>query len=246
MTGLELTTAAARTWAAALGCAPGLLGEPGAHLVPGGAQLRRFPGVYLASLGPAVLVYCPDRLRGHAAAVLAATPPGEMFTARTCASLAGPAGAAKPQVHGPSWHGFTDAAHFRPAVPAAGRRLDRADPLLAGLRADCGDDEWAESGFTDPAGVVYGIEQDGRLAAGGNLTPFGGHPADVGLLTHPAARGQGLARRIAVRMITDGLPAAGLVRYRALTSNTPSLDIARALGFAGYGQNFMARLPGSA
>lgn len=250
MAGPELTVAAARAWAAALGCGPRLLGEPGAHLVPGGPGLAGFRGVYLASVGPAVLVYCPAGLRRRAAALLAATPPGEVFTARTCARLAGlagqpgPAGQAGPRVHGPSWHGFTDAAHFRPAVPAAGRRLDRADPLLAGLRASCGDGDWAEGGFADPDGIVYGIEQQGVLAAAGNLTPFGGHPADVGLLTHPAARGRGLASRMAVRMITDALPAAGLVRYRALASNAPSLAIARSLGFAGCGQNLTARLPG--
>jgi hypothetical protein len=49
---------------------------------------------------------------------------------------------------------------------------------------------------------------------------------------------------MAVRMITDALPGAGLIRYRALASNTPSLAIARSLGFAGCGQNLMARLPG--
>lgn len=246
----ELTVAAARAWAAALGCDRRLLGEPGAHLVPGGPRLAGFRGVYLASVGPAVLVYCPARLRRRAAALLAAMAPGEVFTAGTCALLAGLAGdagqadQASQQVHGPSWHGFTDAVHFTAALPAAGRRLDRADPLLAGLRASCADGDWAEGGFADPDGIVYGIEQEGRLAAAGNLTPFGGHPADVGLLTHPAARGQGLATRVAVRMISDALPAAGLVRYRALASNAPSLAIARSLGFAGCGQNLMARLPG--
>jgi GNAT superfamily N-acetyltransferase len=240
---LDLATAAGQAWADALGCAPGQLGEAGVHLVPGGARLAGFRGVYLASIGPAVLVYCPDELRGQAGTVLAATPPGELFTVRTCARLAALAGVTGPRVHGPSWHGFTDAAHFRPAVPAAGRRLDRADPLLAGLRAACGDGEWAEGGFAHPDGVVYGIEERGGLVAAGNLTPFRGHPADAGLLTHPEARGRGLATRIAVRMITDALPAAGLVRYRALASNAPSLAIARSLGFAGCGQNLMARLP---
>jgi len=53
------------------------------------------------------------------------------------------------------------------------------------------------------------------------------------LLTHPAARGRALAKRIAVRMIADGLPAAGLIRYRALASSALSLAIARSLGLRG-------------
>jgi GNAT superfamily N-acetyltransferase len=235
----ELQAAAAAAWAEALGCDLRLLGEPGAHMVPGGAWLRGRNAVYMAGVRAAVLVYCPGRLRPRAAAVLASTPPGHLFTPGACARIAG---VGEAQILGPSWHGFTDAGHFTPAVPGAGRRLDHGDPLLAGLREACGEAEWAEGGFADPDGVLYGIEEDG-LAAAGNLTLFRGYPADVGLLTHPAARGRGLATKIAVQMIRDALPAAGIIRYRALATNSPSLAIARSLGFAGYGQNLIARLP---
>jgi L-amino acid N-acyltransferase YncA len=91
--------------------------------------------------------------------------------------------------------------------------------------------------------VIYGIEQDGCLAAAGNLTLFRGYPADVSLLTRPAARGRGLAKQLAVQMIADALPATGIIRYRALVTNSPSLAIARSLGFVGCGQNLIARLP---
>ena len=236
----ELEAAAAAAWADGLGCDPRLLGEPGAHLVPGGPGLRDLHGVYMAGVGAAVLVFCPAWLRSRAAAVLEAASPGEMFTAGTCAAIAGIDAAG---VLGPSWHGFTDSAHFTPAGPAAGRRLDHGDPLLAELREACGEADWAEGGFAHPDGVIYGIDQDGRLAAAGNLTSFRGHPADVGLLTRPAARGRGLARQIAGQMNGDALPTAGLIRYRALVTNSPSLAIAQSLGFTGYGRNLLARLP---
>jgi hypothetical protein len=209
-----------------LGCDLRLLGEPGAHMVPGGARLRGVNAVYMAGVRAAVLVYCPGRLRPRAVAVPASTPPGHLFTASACAKIAG---AGEAQILGPSWHGFTDAGHFRPAVAGAGRRLDRGDRLLAGLREACGEAEWAEGGFADPDGVMYGIKEDGRLATAGNLTLFRGYPADVGLLTRPAVRGRGLTRQIAVQMIGDALPAAGIIRYRALATNSPSLAIARSL-----------------
>jgi GNAT superfamily N-acetyltransferase len=239
MTGRDLEAAAARAWAEALGCELQLLAEPGGHMVPGGVGLRGRDAVYMASVCAAVLVYCPDRLRPRAATVLASTPPGDLFAASTCASIVG---VGDVHVFGPSWHGFTDAGHFTPAVSGAGRRLDHGDRLLAGLRDACGQAEWGEGGFADPDAVTYGIEEEGRLAAAGNLTPFRGYPADVGLLTHPAARGRGLAKQIAVQMIEDALPAAGIIRYRALVTNFPSLAIARSLGFAEYGQNLIARL----
>jgi hypothetical protein len=65
-----------------------------------------------------------------------------------------------------------DARHFTPAAHGAGRRLDRGNPLLAGLREACG-------------------------------------------------------------QIHDALPAVRIIRYRALIINSPSLAIARSLGFAG-------------
>jgi hypothetical protein len=46
-----------------------------------------------------------------------------------------------------------------------------------------------------------------------------------------------------VRDPQDALPTAGIIRYRALVTNSPSLAIARSLGFAGCGQNLIARLP---
>ena len=192
----ELDAAATTAWAEALGCDLRLLGEPGGHLVPGGARLRELNGVYMAGLRSSVLVYCPGWLQSRAAAVLTSTPPGQLFTVGTCARIAG---VETGRVFGPSWHGFTDAAHFAPAVRGAGRRLERSDPLLARLRQACGEAEWAEGGFADPDGVIYGIEEGGCLAAAGNLTPFRGYPADVGLLTRPAARGRGLATQLAVR-----------------------------------------------
>ena len=236
----ELEAAAAEVWAETLGCDLRLLGEPGGHLVPGGARLQDLNGVYMAAVGACVLVYCPGRLRARAAAVLASTSPPLLFSAGTCARIAA---VDRTQVFGPSWHGFTDAAHFTPAVTGAGRLLDRRDRLLAGLREACGQADWAEGGFDDPDGVIYGIEEDGCLAAAGNLTPFRGYPADIGLLTHPAARGRGFAKQIAVQMIADALRAAGIIRYRALVTNAPSLAIAQSLGFAGYGKNLIARLP---
>jgi len=66
---------------------------------------------------------------------------------------------------------------------------------------------------------------------------------DTHVLSHPDARGRGFARRIASQMISDALPAAGIIRYRALTTDSPSLAIARTLGFAGCGHNLIARLP---
>ena len=54
---------------------------------------------------------------------------------------------------------------------------------------------------------MYGIEEDGRLAAAGSLYRLRGDPPDAGPLTHPAARGAA-AREIVVPTYGDALGAA--------------------------------------
>ena len=78
--------------------------------------------------------------------------------------------------------------------------------------------------------------------AAGNMTEFRSMPADVGVITHPGFRGRGLARRLVSYMTAEQLPAVGVVRYRALQTNLPSLAIASSLGFVGRGENLAIRL----
>ena len=232
-------------WAEALGCDVGLLRRPGVHLVPGGTRLQGLERVYLARIGDATLVSCPPSVRARAESVLAGLSPAAAFRADTCARLAR---TVPSQVHGPSWHGFVDPAHVLTPVEGRGRRLPTDHPLLTELRHACGDDDWAEGGFyfgddlEEEAVLVYGIEEQGRLVAAGNLTPFRARPADVGLVTRPEARGRGLATSLTVRMVTDVLPHVGVVRYRALLTNAPSLRIAASLGFQEHGRSYVAHV----
>lgn len=89
---------------------------------------------------------------------------------------------------------------------------------------------------------MYVIENNGEVVAAGNMTPFRGQLADVGLISHPDHRGRGWAKRLASRMIADALPNAGVVRYRTLITNTRSVAVARSLGFVVRGENLVARL----
>jgi GNAT superfamily N-acetyltransferase len=200
--------------------------------------------VLAARVDAGTLVYCPDRLRNRARRVLAEADPQTSFSAALCARIAG---ANESEVRGPAWHGFVDGACFVPRSDAAGDRRAPGDPLLDTLRTACGDDAWAEGGFLHESlavdGVLYGIEEDGRLVAAGNMTPYRDLPADVGLVTRPDARSRGMAKRLAAKMVSDALPRVDVVRYRALLTNTASLRVAESLGFRGRGQNYAVRLP---
>jgi len=225
------------SWAEMLGCDVGLLRSPGSHVVRGGPGFAGYNAVYVARVGGAVLAYCPERLRAVAREVLGREA-DKAFTSRTLERIAGER---LKVILGPSSHSFMDRHHFTPA-PLEGQRVPAEDDRLAALRKDCGEEEWAEAGFIFDRGVVYTLERNGIVVAAGNLTPFRAQFADVGLITHPDHRGRGIAKQLASRMIADALPAAGVVRYRALSANAPSIAVARSLGFVARGENLVARL----
>jgi len=217
-------------WGEFLGCGVELLHRPGAHVVSGGDGLRGYAGIFLARVVPAaVLVYGPGPLAPRLARRLEGVDPAVTFRADF---VAGPTGEGGGPVLGPSRHAFVDAAHLRPAEHAAGSRLEPDDSALADLRAACGEEEWAESGFAGAEDTpLCGIKADRHLLAVGNLTPYRSRPADVGVLVHPAHRGRGLARRLVSHMATEVLVETGVLCYRALVSNPASLRVADALGF---------------
>jgi hypothetical protein len=226
-------------WAEDLGCSVDLLHAPGAHLVPGGADLAGYRGLYMARFDGVVLVYSPRSHEAAARRVLLNAAPDEVFSVRSCHRMAGAEGLV---VLGPAWHGFVDVAAFRPVEDANGQRVKREGPELEVLRQACPENEWLEAGFGDPDGICYGLREGSNLVAAGNMTSYRGMPADVGVITHPAFRHRGHARRLVSYMTTDQLPAAGVVRYRALQANRGSLAIARSLGFIGRGESLAIRL----
>ena len=225
-------------WAEALGCDIRLVRTPGVHLVPGGPGFEGYNAVYVARIEDAVLVYCPEPLRAVACDILAGCRADEAFTGGTLELIAGDR---LNVILGPSSHNFADSQHLA-LVPGKGQRISADDDRLAALRTACGDEEWTEAGFSFDRGAFYAIEINAEVVAAGNMTPFRGHLADVGLITHPDHRGKGWAKRLASRMIADVLADAGVVRYRALITNAPSVAVARSLGFVARGENLVARL----
>jgi GNAT superfamily N-acetyltransferase len=144
---------------------------------------------------------------------------------------------------GPSWHSYLHRDDFRPGT-AAGRRVVEADhDAIRRFQEIVGEDDFHEGGFGwEPFPEVAWVLEDGEgVAALGNMTDFGGAPADVGLVTRPDARGRGLATQLATAMLVECFEDHEVARYRALTTNAASIAVARRLGFEGYGENVAVR-----
>ncbi len=141
-------------------------------------------------------------------------------------------GARARDVLGPAWYGYASASTLGPAPSRVVRPLREQDlPLLAGLHEQTPQAEREESGTTGlPA---FGYFDDGELLAVACLGRWQGMPT-IGVLTHPRARGRGLAGLVVTAAAREGLKRRSVVQYRAWQRNTASVAVARRCGFTHY------------
>jgi GNAT superfamily N-acetyltransferase len=227
-------------WAAHLGCSLDQLAQPSTSVVPNGPDLASFRGATVMLRPPACVLAVPADWYDPVARSIGHRPPVEVFDPHLLRQLFG---AAVDQVIGPAWLGYADASDLRPA-PTMGTRLltDQDLPELQRLAAACGPVAWEHSGIDPARPPVFGCFAGEVLAAAGMLERWGDRLLQVGIVTHPGYRGRGYGKAVVSAMTAHGLAAGGVVQYRTLQANFPSVGIARALGFRRFAHTLAVRL----
>ncbi|MCV2357483.1 GNAT family N-acetyltransferase [Paucibacter sp. TC2R-5] len=122
------------------------------------------------------------------------------------------------------------AAHIRP-LSAADEKLF-ADFLSQSSEQDL-DDAWVE---LDHWAVFGAFDAQGQLMCAASMYPWDGAPiADIGVLTLPAFRGQGQARRVVRAICRHAAQAGYQTQYRCQLDNAASIALAQAAGLSLYG-----------
>ncbi len=124
------------------------------------------------------------------------------------------------------------------------RRLTPADATaVARLREACSEEEWEHGGSDQTKGPTFGaFDQTGRLCALAGYEIWNSQIAHLSIVSASDCRGHGLGQA-AVAFATQDAVRAGLIpQYRTLIANTPSMAIARRLGFEDYGFTVYVRL----
>jgi GNAT superfamily N-acetyltransferase len=178
--------------------------------------------------GDGPLLYGPPAILPalHAAARLGT---GDLLRGQCLAGLLGPRAG---RVLGPAWYGYVTAGTLAPVDCPAVRALGERDlPRLARLHDQTPVAERDESGTTGlPAfGYLHGPD----LLAVACLGSWHEMPT-IGVLTHPGARGRGLAAMVATAAAAEGLTWRPVVQYRAWHRNTASIAVATRCGFTRY------------
>lgn len=227
-------------WAAQLGCSEDQLAQPGTSVVRAGPELAGYRGATIVFRPPACVLAVPADWYAPVASRIGQRPPAEAFDATLLRQVFG---AAVDQVIGPAWLGYADASDVRPA-PTLGTRLltDQDLPELQRLAAACGPTAWEHSGIDPARPPVFGCFDGEVLAAAGMLERWGDRLLQVGIVTHPGYRGRGYGKAVVSAMTAYGLATGGVLQYRTLQANLPSVGIARALGFRRFALTLAVRL----
>ena len=227
-------------WAAHLGCSEVQLAQPHTSVVHAGPELASWRGATVMFRPPACVLAVPADWYVPVASRIGRRPPVEVFDATLLCQVFG---AAVDQVIGPAWLGYADASDLRPG-PTLGTRLltDQDLPELQRLAAACGPTAWEHSGIDPARPPVFGCFADEVLAAAGMLERWGDRLLQVGIVTHPDYRGRGYGKAVVSAMSAYGLATSGVMQYRTLQANLPSVGIAQALGFQRFALTLAVRL----
>ena len=143
---------------------------------------------------------------------------------------------------GPAFIGYNDVKHFKSVSSGATRRLTPQDKKAVDmLRAACAAQEWEHGGSEFIPSAMVGAFSAQELAALASYELWGEQIAHIAVVTHPAFRGQGFATAAVSTLTEMVLERTLLPQYRTLEANTPSITLARRLGFAEYATSLAIR-----
>ncbi|MFO0931113.1 MAG: N-acetyltransferase [Planctomycetota bacterium] len=200
------------------------------------------PNAWILCVGPAPLVSLPSHV--HAAI-------GAHARRWTLSTVSSPDALAErflpfevERVVGPAFIGYGTSSTLDLRTSETACAVSAADlPAVTRLRTACGDEAWAHGGSEVGVVPTFGVRSEhGEIRALAGYRVWGGEIAHLSIVTAPDARGHGFATAAIACAARHAIAAGLLPQYRTLTSNAPSMAIARRLGFLPYGSSVSVRL----
>lgn len=207
-----------------------------------------YDGVYAMMFDDAApIVSVPPDMLPHALNIANKWEPGSIRdTSQLIALLGDRAGL----VVGPAALLYADASTFRAfgsthASQHVIRQLDVDSPTdrasVRTFRDECSDEEWETGGSNLDADVMFGGFVDELLTAIAGYEVWSDCIAHLAVVTHPQWRGRSLGKQAVTAAAERALADHLLLQYRTLESNSASLALGRALGFAPFATSVAVR-----
>jgi len=146
------------------------------------------------------------------------------------------------RVLGPTDLAYLDTPDFRPATGEGVQEVALADvtDAIAALEGAASPDEVYEAGITYATSPLFVVWRGETVAAACGYARWVETLAHMLVLTHPAHRGQGLAKRVATEASRHALDAGLIPQWRARVE--ASQAVARSLGYVTPGAQLSLRL----
>jgi ribosomal protein S18 acetylase RimI-like enzyme len=191
-------------------------------------------GIYLMRVGRSVRLRVPMRLRGTVEELVGLVSVDAVMS-RSLWSL----GLAElcPTVLGPASHFLADSL-----LDERGHAVELDRDEVSSFAAELSSAEVEEAGISEEGAALFGVFVDGELAAVASLGEWAGELSDVGVITAPHFRKQGLGRIVATAAINKAVSRGGFARWRSREDNLGSIHLAQRLGLTHYGTNLGVRL----
>jgi GNAT superfamily N-acetyltransferase len=228
------------TWAAFFGLSPLALMRPGIHVVAH-HELADYQGAWLFRHQAALCLSVQPELVSETRAVAAG---------RTLEDLFGETGiwalwkSRVQQIIGPAYQGYVEStAQLRHAPHPRVRPLGESDRTALQQLADaCEVEAWEHAAIALDEPHAFGCFADARLMAVARYRFGWEETAHIGVVTHPACRGQGYGRAVVGAATAEALAEGRIVLYQTLLANVPSVALATGLGFEQYATHLAVRL----
>jgi hypothetical protein len=147
------------------------------------------------------------------------------------------------KILGPAHVAYADGSNFRGIFREGSRPLTEHDtPALELLAAGLTSGEMAQSGFDPKQFPACGVFSESVLVAAANYKIWESRLAHITVAVSAAHRGRGYAQAAVTGLSTAALAAGLVLQYRSLATNSPSLGVARALGFQKFATTLYLRL----
>lgn len=220
-------------WASHLGCSTEAIFAQPLHIIPHGADLGDYDGIFALFRGDAATIsFPPDCLES----LRHLLPPPPL----TPAHFADAFSSSGFTVIGPAYVGYAEVV-CPPVHPA--RSLTCRDVSAAGaLRAACDEMEWEHGGSLVGEHPSSGVFVGSELVALAGYEVWRGTIAHISVIAHPGFRGRGFGRSTVAHIARAALTAGLVPQYRTLQSNRASIGIAASLGFFHYATSVAVRL----
>lgn len=236
------TAIADEWWARDFACSASELRPTRTRVQRHAGALLDNPGIWILVVGGAPLISLPsdkvdvlaEPARGWSVADVADVASLQRQLASACPG-------AVDKIIGPAFIGYgssdaLDLGDARFARPGA------SQAQISRLREACQPEAWDHGGSEPHPERTFGVvDEANELFALAGYKVWNDSIAHISVVTHPLHRGRGFGRAVVALAAQHALGAGLLPQYRTLRQNTPSMNIARRLGFVEYGFSVYVR-----